>query len=236
MRSRARAILAAAAALVAGGTALVVAIPQANRAAPIPLTCAELHELQAMNEAEAVPFYLAVAVGYTPPTVIGDRVLGDCAGGRCVVVQPNGCTAELAYRFTVSPAVSGWRLVEVRAHPYFAGGWQAMATAAGASNLRFWAARKDVAAACLAVLSAANCRTLLGGIAPCWRRADGTHCRYGRVYGPGVGGVDAAGNAVTCTVQAGDEWYSCDDGGSGRPDYAEAQRAAALPAELDLGQ
>lgn len=39
------------------------------------------------------------------------------------------------------------------------------------------------------------------------KRPDGFFCRDGLLYGPGLGGVDAAGNFVTCTARAEDTWY-----------------------------
>ena len=234
MKARIKRILQAAALLVAGGAALTVAITTANQADVQPLTCPEWEVALASLGDQQREFFLAASSTYIQagvPTVSATRPLGTCAAGECVIQTP--CGTEYRYPFDLAPAVNGWRLARVYAHPYIAGGWQELATAVGASSLRYWSVRSTVATTCVGLLTQLQCRTLFASLDDCWLRTDAQQCRGGRLYGPGLGGVNADGSAATCTVQATDAWIACSDGPRGRG-WALNTYNAAAPAELDL--
>ena len=115
---RLKRILAAAAGLVVtGGLALGVALQQANLADPDPMTCAEWKQaIERVGSGDWGTMFVAVEQGYTLPTAVEspNRVLGECAGGECVI-EPQGCPVPFTYEYRVSSLVNGWRLAEVRA-------------------------------------------------------------------------------------------------------------------------
>lgn len=237
MRARLRRILAAAAMLVAGGAPIVAALLEANRNDAEPITCGDWRGALAEFEGEEREFFLAVtsewlAADGNPPKAYGDWLLGDCGGGRCVVETP--CGESYSYAFEASREVAGTRLIRFVAHPYFAGGWRAVAQ--GESNaMRFWSVRKAVAQSCQSTqgLTPAYCRALLASLDDCWDRKDGHQCRNGMLYGPGLGGVDADGNPVACTPRAQDDWVGCSDGARG-PGWSMREKGKDAPAVLDL--
>jgi hypothetical protein len=233
MKARIKRILQAAAVLVAGGAALAAAIITANQQDQQPLSCAEWSVALSSMGDQQVEFFLAASTTYVQagvPTVSATRVLGQCSGGECVIPTPCG---DYRYPFDISPAVNGWRLARVYAHPYIAGGWSELATAVGPSSLRYWSVRSSVVAACLGLLTQLQCRSLFQGLDDCWLRTDGQQCRGGRLYGPGLGGVNADGSAATCSVQASDTWVACSDAGRG-VGWALTSYDDSAPVELDL--
>lgn len=226
--TRLRALLVAAAALVAGGTALTLALRNAGLSLVPPMTCSEWSRL--VTEAQQLPpsdWFMAGASGYSPPTTISDRVLGECAAGKCVVA-PQGCEASYSYDFDRSPAVNGWFLYHFRGPLYFAEGWRQLATAVPASA-KFFEGWKDVWAKCTALATVARCLQMLDGAGACWKRAGGFYCRKGLLYGPGLGGVNADGSPATCAPAAGDVPYPCSSPDGER--WADLVLANPLPPE-----
>ncbi len=233
MKARLKRILQAAAGLTAS-LGLAAAILTANQQDAEPLTCPEWEAALASLGDEQVEFFLAASTTYIQagvPTVSATRVLGTCAQGECVIPTP--CGTEYRYPFDLSPAVNGWRLARAYAHPYIAGGWQELATTVGPSSLRYWSVRSAVVTTCTGLMTLANCRTLLAGVDDCWLRSDGQQCRAGRLYGPGLGGVNPDGTAATCSPQVGDAWIACSDGPRGRG-WAATTYNAPAPVELDF--
>lgn len=175
--TRLRAVLAAAAALVLGGTALSVALRQAGQAEG--LTCAEWCTRTAQYNApdERHTFYIAFPSGTNVPEAHADRILGACSGGTCTV-EPASCEqCAVSYPYELSPAVQGYRLAEIHAPPYIARGWKLWAQ--DTAGVRWYGSHAEVRAACLAHFTGAQCRDLLRGDERCWRLADGTRDVYG---------------------------------------------------------
>jgi hypothetical protein len=189
------AIAAAAALIIAGGITVGQALYQAGQSEG--LTCAEWNARakEFNNKQTKRHFYVAIQNGTPIPKAFGNKVLGDCAAGVCTV-QPNGCDLAITCEYDISPLVSGWRLAEVWAHPYFATGWYK--AAGGTPGLRWYKSMRDVVAACRAHFTGAQCLQLLQADSKCWLLNDGHVCRYGLEYGPGIGGADADGIPVYC--------------------------------------
>jgi len=233
MTARWKRILAAAAALVtAGSMALGLALSTANVADPEPLNCRDWKvQAQRLQHSQRITYFVAVQDGYTVPAASSTRIIGDCAGGECVVDK---CGEPISYSYSMSPLVNGWRLARVTSPRPFALAWKELA--AEHAEVRFYQSYADVAAACLANFTPAQCRTLVGGVADCWlNTSDGTYCRYGLKYGPGLGGVDAAGLLVTCALTLNHVPIPCTDMGRGAAWAAQAH-TEAWPADEDLDQ
>jgi len=236
VRQRIAAVLAAAAAALAVGTYATIdeALVAENRELSVPVTCYEFR--RELTDIEEIEWFVAASdawiqrEGNPPLHTDGDRIIGDCAGGECEVTT--SC-APYSYFFETSSSVGGFRLAKARGHPYFAGSWEELATEE--SGLTFWGSRGEVQAACIASpLTAGQCWQLMSQLDDCLLRSDGQLCRYGRLYGPGVGGVNTDGSPATCSPQAGDEWVSCSDLTKG-PGWAVRNRSAPLPERLDFG-
>ena len=121
------------------------------------------------------------------------------------MVESAQCGVSYSYSVTRGALVAGWRVWSINAPRYFRAGWRRLAYEDGGVSVKFFRGINEVGAACLATgMSAGNCRNLLSEAGIVWRRAGGDQCRNGLLYGPGLGGVDAAGNLVTCSPQAGD--------------------------------
>jgi hypothetical protein len=221
---RAKRVFAAAAVIIVGTAAAVgTALLAANAGDQQPFTCAEFRRLlPRIARMERGSFMVATKDGFSPPSAVstaaGDFLLGECAGGECVIAA-SGCSARLAYRYTVSGAHGGWRLLKIESPLYFGRGWQQLAVD-DPSNVMFWRGWKEARGDCLASLAPAVCESLLGDISPCWKRLDGFRCNRGLLYGPGLGGVNADGSDATCSVGATDAWAPCNDEGHG-PAWAE---------------
>jgi hypothetical protein len=227
MTPRLRSVLAAAAALVVGGSGLAVALRDAGQSLSPPMTCAEWarRTTEAVASEPPLEWFVALVDGFVPTTAVGDRILGACSNGACVA-EPQGCPAPVTYTYQRSAAALGWRLYRVRGPRYFAVAWRALATAQP-SNARFYSGIKEVAAACVAQFTAAQCRTFLNEINPCWKRVDGSFCRNGRIYGPGQGGKNA------CSPVAGDTPFACDVVAGQVPEQIVA---ADFPSDQELDQ
>ena len=212
MTPRLRNVLIAAAGLVVGGTGLGVALRQSGQALDPPMTCPEWAKsvAEATQTEPSIEWFVALLDGFAPPAAVGERILGDCANNTCTV-EPQGCPKPVTYTYERSGAVNGWRLFKVRGPRYFAAGWRALATEQP-SNVRFFRGYKELAPACLAHFTAAQCRALVNDVNPCWKRADGSLCRYGRLYGPGQGGE------ALCSPGAGYVPFVCEVTAGQRPE------------------
>lgn len=202
--TRLRAILAAAALLVVGGVAIPLALQQAGDSASPPMKCSEWSQLldSVSEQQQWETFFVgATSANLPPPKAYGNYILGDCAAGMCTVSHAT-CPGSLSYSYQLSPLVNGKRVARFLAPLIFAKGWYAWAT--HTAGVRFMRSFKEAASECLSLETAANCRSLLSGVSDCWLRADGQLCRYGRLFGPGMGGT------TTCAVQAGDQPYPCE--------------------------
>lgn len=225
--NRLRAALAAAAALIAGGTAIGLALRTAEP------SCAFWARVQ--DEAASQPpndWFVAVADGFAVPSTAGEYVLGNCGAQGCRL-SPAGCNVDIDYSAERSGSLGGWRLYRLQGPRYFARAWRELASTEPAS-VKFFRSWKDLGADCIATgRTAAQCRAIIASVpGVCWRRG-AQYCRDGLLYGPGLGGVDSAGNLVTCSPQAGDVPYPCDDGGRGA-EWADRAVVDAFPSDEEL--
>jgi hypothetical protein len=210
-----KALLAAAAVLVAGGTTVTIALRQAGQ--QVGATCGEWAQLfERVSDPQAArQFYLAVQSGATIPKQAGSYLLGDCAASACTYL-PQGCTTSYDYTYDCGPLRNGWRICTVNAHPYVARGWKQAAADSGGA-IRWYGTKAEVVSACLAHFTGADCLAMLGGVSTgCWRLDTGDICRHGyivRVNGPGDATPVACPAArvvgpFACTTNrgAGSEW------------------------------
>lgn len=209
MKARLRAALLAAATLVVGGVALITTALDSARSGLQPaMSCAEWDRAVAelFAPADYRWFFVGVASGTNPPAAFRaangiDYPLGDCAAGTCTI-GPGSCTQSISWSYQVSAAVNGRRIVATKMPAQLALAWKKWASEApGVVWLGSWS---ELVTACVAAHAAADCRTMINDLNPCWRRNATTWCRNGRLYGAGAGGT------ATCTVQAGDLPIACD--------------------------
>jgi hypothetical protein len=117
-----------------------------------------------------------------PPTVIGQRLLGDCEQGECSV-KPDVAKARAAkWRYEIRGTVGDWKVGRVHAAPYFAAGLKAWANAN--ADAIWLGGAKQAKAKCLAKATAAQCRSLLSHASDCWALFDAggeleRMCRHG---------------------------------------------------------
>lgn len=215
MWTKLKALLAAAAALVAIGVAVPRALRQAGQEQGA--TCGQWASMveRVSDEQAQRSFYLAITEGAEIPKSAGTYLLGDCGGGSCSYL-PEGCDAGYTYSYTKGPLRNGWRIYEVRAHPYVARGWKQAASDSG-GTIRWYGTKADVVTACLAHFAGGDCLAMLGGASNgCWLLDTGDICRDGyvvRVHGPGDAEPQACPAAriiapFPCTVNrgVGSEW------------------------------
>jgi hypothetical protein len=227
--TRAKAWLSAIAALVVGGVTWQVAVQQARE--DLGMTCEDLEAT--VREAEQRPpvwWFVGVADGFTPPKAfaVGDpvehRTIGEIEGTGAaghLVVEDDSCGGTgYRYEYKRAASVANHRVYALRGDRYFARSWFDGANLT--VNVKWLGGWKDVKAACLSRWTAVQCRSALGQVSQCWRLGDGTQCRdydataqQGRLYGPGVGGVNADGSPATCVLDAGALPIPCDDNGEG---------------------
>jgi len=191
-----RVLSGAAVLIVAGGISVGIALRDAGIAEGMACKqwCASTAKHADPQSHET--FFIAITDGTTIPKAWpegeGGRVLGDCGGGTCDLT-PTGCArCPVEYTYNASPLVAGYRLYEVRAPIYIAGGWRLWAN--DTAGVHWWKSFGQVIDACKANLTPAQCLNILQGDARCWKLdgwADGRgdFCRYGRLYGPGMGGA-----------------------------------------------
>jgi hypothetical protein len=163
-------------------------------------------------------WFVAVAESHDPGSVGGMTI--NCAVEDCAQVP-----AQYCFTWTAGDPVAGSRLWAIEGNRAIGKLWRDYAEA-NPSTVKFARSYKDAAADLRTTFTAAQTRALLSSVAPCWMRADGQLCRYGRLYGPGLGGVNPDGSPATCTVQATDTLYPCDDIGRG-PQYIETAGSEA---------
>lgn len=138
-------------------------------------------------------WFVLVNDGYDPPADIGSMVK-DC--------PPEGCDG-ICYDYDLSASSSSSRLFRLQGLPWFAKGWRALeSTTSG--QVKFFSGYKEVASACVAHFTAAQCRTFVDQVNPCWKRSANQFCRNGRLFGPKAGG------SAACTPQAGDVPFPCE--------------------------
>jgi len=220
-----RVLSAAAVLLLAGGISVGIALRDAGIAED--MTC---KQWCASTEKHADPtthetFFIAISDGTPIPKAWpeGDdgRVLGDCSGGTCDLT-PTGCAkCPVVYTYHASSLVAGYRLYEVRAPIYIAGGWRLWAN--DTPGVHWWQSFGQVIDACTANLTGSQCLNILESDERCWMlstvddcptgvgaetRPVTRFCRYGRVFGCGMGGTLACpyGQAVAvmpCGVDRG---------------------------------
>jgi hypothetical protein len=195
MRALLKKVWKAAAALIIAGASVAVGLQLASDSEG--MTCKQwatsvkrLGDVQSKHH-----FFLAVQQGAEIPKARGDWILGECSGGTCTIGHES-CTVELTYTYDCGPLTAGWRLCEVYANPVFARGWREVATEQ--ADFRWYKGLRDVVTECLNHFTGQQCLDLLDADNRCWLLDDGNFCRYGREYGPGLGGVDADGNPVLC--------------------------------------
>lgn len=64
----------------------------------------------------------------------------------------------------------------------------------------------------------------------CAMRADGNLCRYGRLYGPGLGGVNPDGSPATCAIRPEDKPWPCTGPDANWPETVRALLDDPMPA------
>lgn len=182
--TRLRALLLAAAALVAGGLGIGVALNQSAQQLDPPMSAAEWCTAAARraNDIQRKEhFFVAVAQGAAIPKESGGRLLGDCADGTCTVAPDAAPQCAVTYNYECGPLVNGWRVCEIFSHPYFAKGWANEAQTN--ADFRWYGSLRDVVTACRAHFTGAECLTLLDADRKCWLLQDGSVCRYGHHLG-----------------------------------------------------
>jgi len=205
MLTKIKRMLAVAAALVAGGVAVSVALRQAGDQEGVtrPEWCAATEKLSEAQE--QFSFYAALPDGVTPPA---DKI-GECADGICTLRAQGVPDCSISYAYTRGPAVSGWRVWEVRTHPWIANYLRRWVLE---GNGRWYESKGQVVQACLAHFTGVQCLQLLGGANQgCWVLDTGDYCRDGYVQrnsGPGDGALVACPAAriigpVDCTTSKG---------------------------------
>lgn len=229
--TRLRRILAAAAALIVGGTGIYQAIDTANQADAQPLSGAEWAAAAArLKAARPVEFYVLVDESYAPPQAHGGRILGECSndpaqgGTRCRIPTPAG---TYSYPYARVAGVPGRRLFRAAAHPWVVGGWKRLGE--DVAEVTWLGAMMDVRDACLAAgHSLAQCGAVMDAINPCWEKPDGTRCRNGI-----TGRVLPGGAPETCAApEVGDVWVACST--TPGEDHLAKGTAAAIPADDEL--
>lgn len=206
--SRLRQLLVAAAALVLGGLGLDQALHDAGQAAAPKWNCSEWAQVaqRYSDLQQQETFYVAVPTGSAVPSVVGDRVLGDCAGGVCTI-KPASCSDAATWTYKAGAPLGGKVIIRARAPLYVAEGLRRWV--GGLTGGLWLGSFGQAVSTCLSLTTAANCRTMLGGVSDCWLLSDGRLCRYGRLYGPGEGGasacpaLDAGARPMPCEVSRG---------------------------------
>ena len=180
-----RAVLAAAASLVIGGLSIGIALNQAGQSEGMTTAewCAAIDKISDAQKLER--FFVAIQDGATIPKAWPDtdsgRLLGDCAGGTCTIAPAASPECAYTYQYDCGPLRQGWRVCEVRAHPYIAKGWLLAANAN--PDLRWYGSLGQVVTECLVHFSGPDCLALLQADDKCWLLDDGGVCRYGSLLG-----------------------------------------------------
>lgn len=226
------ALLAAAAALVAGGTALNVALRQAGQAQN--LTCDDWCDgisAFAQKDMEREFFFVLPITAGLPPAAFNGRVIGNCAAGTCTV-EPQGCNkCKYEYKYKQS-GVFGvtHRAFSVRTIPYIAGGIKAWVESV--TGGRWGGTYTQTMAQCLTLFTETVCVGGLGQVHSCWKTG-GTDaapvlCRNGRQYDNTANG----GGNLTCTPGVGATPWPCEASGN----VAAFKNRTFTQAELDTFQ
>lgn len=179
MLAKLKRVLRTAAALVLGGAAVTAALITAGQQEDMSLSewCAATRAYRDPSTYET--FFLAFPVGTEIPQAwpqdTAGRLLGVCSSGTCTI-DPGRCAVEYSYH--LAPAAAGYRLAEVHAPPYIAGGWRRWAL--DTAGVHWWDSFAQVVDACRANFTGAECLQLLEADGRCWLLDDGTCCRYGK--------------------------------------------------------
>ncbi len=202
MKTKLVAVLAAAAALVAGAVLVPDALQKSLTEAGI--DCAAW-DAEVSNWSPET-FYLRVADGTKPPTYVGDNLLGTCSAGACEA-RPTECKVALAWKYAAGPSVKGWSLWEISAPTYVGAGLKAWAKD-DTTHVEWLGGRGQVVAELAKATNATDAAALMARDTKCWVLSDGRTCSLGRVYGPGQGGNIACPNelikaAMPCVVDRG---------------------------------
>lgn len=193
--SKLKAVLMAAAALVAVGSAVGIALNQAGQS--VGMTVDEwCDKIDAIRDKQAKEhFFVAVKDGAELPKQAGGYLLGDCSGGTCTIAPDAAPHCSYTYDYNCGPLVSGWRVCETYAHPYVLAGWLA---ADDDTNIRAYRGFRRVVDDCKANFTGAQCLELLEADKRCWlldSPAKGSPiCRYGSL----LGSVEPDGSPTPC--------------------------------------
>lgn len=178
-----KALLTAAALLVAAGTAIPLALNQAG--ADLGVTpqqwCEKAQQANDIQKRER--FFVGVADGATIPRESGGRLLGICGSGLCTIIPGVAEHCPITYDYDCGPLVNGWRICEVWAHPYFAKGWRNEASSN--PDFRWYRSLGQVVTDCLAHFTGTQCLQLLQADDKCWLLDTGGVCRFGSLLGSG---------------------------------------------------
>jgi hypothetical protein len=185
--NRLKQLFAAAALAVAGGATLTVALSQ--EAAVLGMDCQEyrrefLRQVKRMPKGSA---YLAFEQGYDAPTVIDDKIIGECGGGSCYFpfCHNDDPSSAFSYRYSASSAAGGWRIAKLTKVPtYLIGAWKDLA--ATTSSVRFFNGVAEAAQKCIDanIITNAQCLQLFRDINDCFQHKTNTDqtCLNGRLY------------------------------------------------------
>lgn len=210
MTARIKAVVLAAATLVVGGVATITAalITARNAVSPA-MTCAEWDAFVDNGDfadAKKRVFYVGMVGTVNPPAAFHaangtDYPLGDCAAGTCTI-GPGPCKSAISWTYQLGTVVNTRRLIRVVMPPRLALAWKKWA---GETANVFWLGSiRDAFGACTAAgVPSADCVTMVNEVSPCWLRAGGQLCRFGKLFGPGQGGTS------TCVPVATDIPIEC---------------------------
>lgn len=197
--SKLKAVLATAAALVIGGTAIGIALNQAGQTHSMGAKewCKRIEAISEDSKRKtffiAIPQWrLAAGLPKAWPDTVDGRMLGDCGGGGCSFAPgvAEHCVYEYAYKS--SPQVNGYRLFEVNAHPYIAKGWKLWAESTNGDGfgdrVYWWQSFAGPLKGCInnANMSNAQCLNILELDSRCLILPNGDLCRLGNVMGTGA--------------------------------------------------
>jgi len=188
------AMTAAAIAFLGGGITIYQAFQQG--AVSVDYTeqewCRDAKKLNDVQRQEH--FFVAIQTGATLPKAVvwngtGTILQSDCTAGECFIAPTAGHECRYKYRYAVGPAVDGWRVADVWAHPRAAQGWKQVAAQQG--DLKWFGGIGPAITACLAHTTPAKCKLLLDVDSRCWvwdtdageAFVPGDRCRHGNHMG-----------------------------------------------------
>ena len=146
------------------------------------------------------------------------RVLGSCNAEVCQFGRSANHACNFYYSYKGGPLVNGYRLFEVTAHPFIAGGWRAWAQStsgeAFGTRVYWWESFVGPLKGCINSpnMTDVQCLNLLDLDSRCLVLPDGRLCRYGLLVGETgncpyatILPVPESAALFPCIVDAGDD-------------------------------